>query len=1097
MKTPRIFVGSVAGEMSRVPRSAALVLLTGMLLACGGAGEAVWAESSELAPVRSGCEPDYPPYCIVTPDNQADGLSVELLRAALQAVGRDVVFKTGPWAELKQELAEGQLEVLPLVGRTPERESQYDFTIPYITMHGALFIRDDTADIRTWRDLQDKRVAVMKGDNAEEYVRRAGISDRIITPPTFTVAFQMLVAGQADAVIAQKMMGLSLLKRMGVTNIRVVGKPNEEFTQVFCFAVREGNRELLSLLNEGLAIVMAGGLKRQLEHKWMGVDARETARARVILYGGDRAFPPYEFLDNKGRPAGFNIDLARAVAREIGADISFQLGLWSEVRRKIENGDLDLACMFYSASRERLVDFSVPHTLVYQAVFAGDVSPPYRRIDDLQRRQLSVQKGDIMHDYALERGLGDKLAVTATSEDALALLAEGRVDYALGSHFQGLYWLKQRGWKHLRAVDTQLLGTEYCYVVPKGNTALRDLLNDGLKQLKESGEYRNIYKQWLGVLEPDYEWRRITSTVLLLLVAISLIVVIAFGIILVLRRQVARRTRELTFERAFLDRVINAIADPVFVKDDKRRFVIVNDAFCAIVGRSREALIGDDGDEMFPPDQVAVFRKMDAAVLETGKESLNEENLSDLSTGKVHTIVTRKSRYTDPAGNRFLVGVIRDFTERKAVEAQLRVQIAAMEATAEVILITDRNEIITWVNQAFTAQTGYTAADIIGRPASILSPEQVPDARPAHIQTALSAGKVWRGELVSRRKDGSLYTEEITITPVPDEAGVVTHRIAIAKDITERKRMEGALREQQKLASMGTLARGMAHEINNPIMGVMNYAELIKEQAAGNAALVEYAAEILTEGRRVARMTQSLLGFTEQKANPAFETATHENLVAAVLPLAAEAARAKGIALSCDIPADLPPVSCRRSQIELVVTALLTNAMEAFDQGALDAGRLGCADKKIVVSAREVVASEQLSVNSHGVSVIGDRLSAEESKLNTEHRTLNTCRRLRLTVEDNGPGIPAEIQERSFDPFFTTKDRTKHSGLGLWISRSIAQEHGGELTYESPSTALPPSPGSFGEASRAGEVGHGARFHLDLPVAQSREKQEDPGLESE
>jgi two-component system NtrC family sensor kinase len=131
-----------------------------------------------------------------------------------------------------------------------------------------------------------------------------------------------------------------------------------------------------------------------------------------------------------------------------------------------------------------------------------------------------------------------------------------------------------------------------------------------------------------------------------------------------------RSENDVRAANAFLDSSINAIADPIFVKAEDGRFVLVNDAMCTIVGRPREGLLGQN-DDIFPEEQAAIFRGIDAKVLETGEESVNEESLSNLSSGAVRTIITRKTRYIDPAGRRFLVGVIRDITQHKQLEADL------------------------------------------------------------------------------------------------------------------------------------------------------------------------------------------------------------------------------------------------------------------------------------------------------------------------------------------------------------------------------------------------------------------------------------------
>ncbi|MCU7915491.1 MAG: transporter substrate-binding domain-containing protein [Candidatus Thiodiazotropha sp. (ex Gloverina cf. vestifex)] len=140
-------------------------------------------------PVRSASELDYPPFSIVHEDNSVDGFSVELMRAAVQAMGREVTFEVGPWAEIKQDLEAGHLEALPLVGRTPERETFLDFTVPYISLFGAVFVRDEENRIKAPEDLGGMRVGVLQGDNAEEYVRREEITDRIVATRSYEDAF--------------------------------------------------------------------------------------------------------------------------------------------------------------------------------------------------------------------------------------------------------------------------------------------------------------------------------------------------------------------------------------------------------------------------------------------------------------------------------------------------------------------------------------------------------------------------------------------------------------------------------------------------------------------------------------------------------------------------------------------------------------------------------------------------------------------------------------------------------------------------------------------------------------------------------------------
>ncbi|MYL84526.1 transporter substrate-binding domain-containing protein [Desulfovibrio aerotolerans] len=250
--------------------------------------------------LQSGSELDYPPFALVTPTGEAEGFSVELLKAVVQSVDMDVNFHTGPWQRIKQELIDGKIDVLPFVSDTKERAQYFDFTIPYVKMHGTIFVRKGDKRIRGENDLKDKEVVVMQGDVSHEYALRRNLSNHLVLTKDFAEAFRLLASGRHDAVIAQQIVGWQLVRQLGLSNLvdvsvlhdqslRPFGKPLADFEQKFCIAVRKGDSELLALLNEGLATVIANGTYDALYAKWFGpiLPARAvdpTALARALAF---------------------------------------------------------------------------------------------------------------------------------------------------------------------------------------------------------------------------------------------------------------------------------------------------------------------------------------------------------------------------------------------------------------------------------------------------------------------------------------------------------------------------------------------------------------------------------------------------------------------------------------------------------------------------------------------------------------------------------------------------------------------------------------------------------------------------------------------
>ncbi|MCA1755930.1 MAG: transporter substrate-binding domain-containing protein [Bacteroidales bacterium] len=228
-------------------------------------------------------EPDYPPYCMLDENNEPVGFSVDLFRASADAAGLEVKIKIGVWSQIKEDLAHGRIDALPLVGRTPEREDLYDFTMPYISLHGAVFVRKGTDDINSVEDLKGKEIIVMRGDNAEEFVRREKISDHIITTATFEEAFRQLAAGEHDAVVIQRVVGLTLLDELRIKSVVPLGFQIPQFRQDFCFAVKKGDEILLERLNEGLSIIIANNAYETIRNKWFGPVVHTGMSARQVI----------------------------------------------------------------------------------------------------------------------------------------------------------------------------------------------------------------------------------------------------------------------------------------------------------------------------------------------------------------------------------------------------------------------------------------------------------------------------------------------------------------------------------------------------------------------------------------------------------------------------------------------------------------------------------------------------------------------------------------------------------------------------------------------------------------------------------------------
>jgi PAS domain S-box-containing protein len=367
----------------------------------------------------------------------------------------------------------------------------------------------------------------------------------------------------------------------------------------------------------------------------------------------------------------------------------------------------------------------------------------------------------------------------------------------------------------------------------------------------------------------------------------------------------------------------------------------------------------------------------------------------------------------------------KDITEKKRSEKNYETMI---RTTRDGFWLVDISSNFIDVNDSYCKMIGYTKDELLQMNiADIEYYEDIEDIK-NRIKTIKDVGYVVF-ETKHAHKNGSLVDVEVSTTYLE----ITNNFLVFVRDVSERKRsekekvlLEGQLRNQQKLESIGTLASGVAHEINNPINGIMNYAQLIMDEVKEESDEREYAEEIIKESLRVSEIVKNLLEFSRQNTE-SNSTAKIEDIIDRTLSLIRTVVKHDQIDIEINVEKDLPDIECRSQQIQQVLMNLFTNARDALNnkyEGYHE-------DKKIIVESNKIRKDEKDWI--------------------------------RITVEDHGFGIPKLVQEKIFDPFFTTKNRSEGTGLGLSISFGIIQEHGGELSFET-------------------EEGEYTRFYIDLPI---------------
>ncbi len=358
---------------------------------------------------------------------------------------------------------------------------------------------------------------------------------------------------------------------------------------------------------------------------------------------------------------------------------------------------------------------------------------------------------------------------------------------------------------------------------------------------------------------------------------------------------------------------------------------------------------------------------------------------------------------------------IRDITANKRAKNERKQLMAAIEQVGEGIVMTDAQGIIQFINPAFIRMSGYSGREAVGLNLRILKSGVQDEQFYRDLWSTISGGDTWSGRIVNKRKDGTFYTEETTISPVRDGSDRIVNYVAVKRDITEHLRLAAQFQQAQKLEAVGLLAGGVAHDYNNMLTVILCYAELALRKVDASQPLRTDLEEIIKAARCSADITKQLLAFARKQTISPEVLDLNRNVESMLTML--QRLIGEDIDLAWMPEAGLWPVKMDPAQVDQILANLCVNARDA----------IGDVGKITIETGNEVFDEAYCAYNSGFVA--GEYVM--------------------LAVSDDGCGMDKETIDKIFEPFFTSKGIGKGTGLGLSTVYGIVKQNNGFINVYS------------------------------------------------
>jgi len=507
---------------------------------------------------------------------------------------------------------------------------------------------------------------------------------------------------------------------------------------------------------------------------------------------------------------------------------------------------------------------------------------------------------------------------------------------------------------------------------------------------------------------------------------------------------------ELAGERSHMERLFEVNGSGMLVVSSTRQILQVNSQFCFLFGYSREELVGQSArilhvDQQHYEDWAPCFQEARA-----GLPFASADYPWRRKDGSIFWCLFAGVKMQLANGEPGVLWNVIDISERKRGEDERRRLVTAIEQSIDSVVITDKNGRIQYVNPSFEKTTGYRKDEVIGKNPKILQSGRHDPYFYQEMWKTLADGRAWKGHLINKKKDGALFEEEVSITPVLNEAGEIMNYVAVKRDVTEQRKLEEQLRQAQKMESIGTLAGGIAHDFNNILAAILGFSELALYSLPPDSAARKNIDKIIHSGKRAAALVQQILDFS-RKTEQSLQPLQPHLIIQEVLQMLRSTLPA-----TVTIKEELDPaagiIMADATKLHQVVLNLCTNAFQALkdEKGVL-----------LVTLTRQEKTTKSAEKDTEGLTAF-----------------------VVFSVSDTGLGMDQETAAHIFDPYFTTKVQgvKKGTGLGLAVVNGIVESYHGFIEVES-------------------TPGKGSTFRVFIPALENPlaplenpKKQEDAGL---